>query len=230
MCVACARSKTVFANFAASSTLLALSARGRACAASLSGYTALGWERPRQTEVREDADLGAGDGADALTGEGQNKETEGAVQVGAGVASVDRQGGLAVRSVLCEATVVVDNCDVDEEAGRPLETTVFEWQRRHGAGSKIAPRQTFAGYQTGPAEGTVADAMREPLRRTIVYEDAGDGDAGWSHASPKSGGAISRGATRRGGARKRDRRAPRAARGPVRFATRAARPHRQRLA
>ncbi len=29
--------------------------------------------------------------------------------------------------------------------------------------------------------------MREPLRRTIVYKDAGDGDAGWSHASPKSG-------------------------------------------
>jgi hypothetical protein len=27
-----------------------------------------------------------------------------------------------------------------------------------------------------PAEDTVADAMSEPLRLTIVYEDAGDGD------------------------------------------------------
>jgi len=87
---------------------------------------------------------------------------------------------------------------------------------------KIAPRQTFAGVQTGPAEGTVADAMSEPLRRTIVYEDAGDGDGdgdgdGWMVARiPQVRGAISQGATRRGGARKRDRRAPRAARGPVR--------------
>jgi hypothetical protein len=85
---------------------------------------------------------------------------------------------------------------------------------------KIARRQTFAGFQTGPAEGTVADAMSEPLRRTIVYEDAGDGDGdgdGWMVARiPQVRGAISQGATRRGGARKRDRRAPRAARGPVR--------------
>jgi hypothetical protein len=29
-----------------------------------------------------------------------------------------------------------------------------------------------------PAEGTVADAMSEPLQLTIVCEDAGDGD-GW---------------------------------------------------
>lgn len=41
---------------------------------------------------------------------------------------------------------------------------------------KIAPRQTFASFQTRPAEGTVADAMSESLRRTIVYEDAGAGD------------------------------------------------------
>jgi predicted RNase H-like HicB family nuclease len=40
--------------------------------------------------------------------------------------------------------------------------------------------------------------MREPLRRTIVYEDAGEATAGWSHASPKVRGAISQGATRRG--------------------------------
>jgi hypothetical protein len=26
----------------------------------------------------------------------------------------------------------------------------------------------FAGYQTGPGEGSVADAMSEPLRLTIV--------------------------------------------------------------
>ena len=45
-------------------------------------------------------------------------------------------------------------------------------------GKQIAPRQTFAGYQTGPGEGSVADAMSEPLRLTIVYEDADDGD-GW---------------------------------------------------
>jgi hypothetical protein len=84
--------------------------------------------------------------------------------------------------------------------------------------------------QTGPGEGSVADAMSEPLRLTIVYEDAGDGD-GWVVARiPQVRGAISQGATRRVGARKRDRRAPRAARGPVRFAARAARPHRQRLA
>ena len=58
---------------------------------------------------------------------------------------------------------------------------------------KIARRQTFAGFQTGPAEGTVADAMSEPLRRTIVYEDAGDGD-GWmvAHASPRSGAQSAR--------------------------------------
>jgi hypothetical protein len=42
-------------------------------------------------------------------------------------------------------------------------------------GKQIAPRQTFAGYQTGPGEGSVADAMSEPLRLTIVYEDDGDG-------------------------------------------------------
>jgi hypothetical protein len=48
----------------------------------------------------------------------------------------------------------------------------------YGARRKIAPRQTFAGYQTGPGEGSVADAMSEPLRLTIVYEDADDGD-GW---------------------------------------------------
>ena len=29
--------------------------------------------------------------------------------------------------------------------------------------------------------------MREPLRRTIVYEDAGEATAGWSHASRGSG-------------------------------------------
>jgi hypothetical protein len=29
--------------------------------------------------------------------------------------------------------------------------------------------------------------MREPLRRTIVYEDAGEATAGRSHASPRSG-------------------------------------------
>jgi hypothetical protein len=29
--------------------------------------------------------------------------------------------------------------------------------------------------------------MREPLRRTIVDEDAGEATAGWSHASPTSG-------------------------------------------
>jgi hypothetical protein len=27
--------------------------------------------------------------------------------------------------------------------------------------------------------------MGEPLRRTIVYEAAGEATAGWSHASPK---------------------------------------------
>ena len=32
--------------------------------------------------------------------------------------------------------------------------------------------------------------MREPLRRTIVDENAGEATAGWSHASPRSG-AIS---------------------------------------
>ena len=54
---------------------------------------------------------------------------------------------------------------------------------------------------------------------------------GWAVARiPQVRGAISQGATRRGGARKRDRRAPRAARGSVRGAARAARPHRQRLA
>ena len=92
---------------------------------------------------------------------------------------------------------------------------------------KIARRQTFAGFQTGPAEGTVADAMSEPLRRTIVYEDAGDGD-GWMVARPQVRGAISQGATRRGGARKRDRRLRELL--AARFAARAARPHRQRLA
>jgi hypothetical protein len=45
-------------------------------------------------------------------------------------------------------------------------------------GKQIATRQTFAGYQTGPGEGSVADAMSEPLRLTIVYEDADDGN-GW---------------------------------------------------
>ena len=88
---------------------------------------------------------------------------------------------------------------------------------------KIARRQTFAGFQTGPAEGTVADAMSEPLRRTIVYEDAGDGD-GWMVARiPQVRGAISQGATRRGGARKRDRRLRELL--AARFAARAARPH-----
>ena len=29
--------------------------------------------------------------------------------------------------------------------------------------------------------------MREPLRRTIVDEDAGEATAGWSHASARSG-------------------------------------------
>jgi hypothetical protein len=46
--------------------------------------------------------------------------------------------------------------------------------------------------------------MSEPLRLTIVYEDAGDGD-GWVVARiPHVRGAIIQGATRRGGARKRD--------------------------
>jgi predicted RNase H-like HicB family nuclease len=67
---------------------------------------------------------------------------------------------------------------------------------RHCAGSKIAPRTTFDDFQTGAAEGTVADAMSEPLRLTIVYEDAGDGD-GWVVARiPQVRGAISQGATR----------------------------------
>ena len=34
--------------------------------------------------------------------------------------------------------------------------------------------------------------MREPLRRTIVYEDAGEATAGWSHASPRSGAQSAR--------------------------------------
>jgi hypothetical protein len=60
-------------------------------------------------------------------------------------------------------------------------------------GKQIAPRQTFAGYQTGPGEGSVADAMSEPLRLTIVYEDAGDGD-GWVVARiPQVRGPISQG-------------------------------------
>src|SRR6478672_12767558 len=50
-------------------------------------------------------------------------------------------------------------------------------------GKQIAPRQTFAGYQTGPGEGSVADAMSEPLRLTIFYEDAGDGECWGLHAS-----------------------------------------------
>jgi hypothetical protein len=63
------------------------------------------------------------------------------------------------------------------------------------AGSKIAPRQTLPAGKPPPpntvsaARGsrrsTVADAMREPLRRTIVDEDAGEATAGWSSASPQ---------------------------------------------
>ena len=102
--------------------------------------------------------------------------------------------------------------------------------RRLLRGKQIAPRQTSAGYQTAPGEGTRGGWMSEPLRLTIVYEDAGDCD-GWVVARiPPGPGCNQPGATRRGGARKRDRRAPRAARGPVRFAARAARPQRQRLA
>jgi len=129
--VRCLRAQQDRRNFAASSALLALPARGRACATSLSGYTALGWERRRQTEVRKHADLEAGDGADALTGKVRTRD-RGAVPDGTGVVSVDRQSRLAVGSGLCEATVEVDDCDVDEEAGRPPRPR-FEWQRRHGA-------------------------------------------------------------------------------------------------
>jgi predicted RNase H-like HicB family nuclease len=56
--------------------------------------------------------------------------------------------------------------------------------------------RTFDDFQTGRGEGTVADAMSEPLRLTIVYEDAGEGD-GWVVARiPQVRGAISQGATR----------------------------------
>jgi hypothetical protein len=48
--------------------------------------------------------------------------------------------------------------------------------------------------------------MREPLRRTIVDEDAGEATAGWSYASPRSGcDQPGRNPTR--SARKRNRRA-----------------------
>jgi hypothetical protein len=95
------------------------------------------------------------------------------------------------------------------------------------AGSKIAPRQTAAGWQTGPANDTVADAMRESLRRTIVYEDAGEATGG-SHASPMSAVRSAR-AQPDEEARENVIDALRELHA-ARFAARAARPNRQRLA
>jgi hypothetical protein len=71
--------------------------------------------------------------------------------------------------------------------------------------------------------------MREPLRRTIFDEDAGEATAGWSHLPP---GQV-RSARAQPDEEARENvidalREPLA--GPVRFAARAARPHRQRLA
>ena len=61
------------------------------------------------------------------------------------------------------------------------------------AGSKSRRDRRLLGYQTGPGEGSVADAMSEPLRLTIVYEDADDGD-GWVVARiPRSGVQSARG-------------------------------------
>ena len=56
-------------------------------------------------------------------------------------------------------------------------------------------KTTFTG-RSRAAGATVPGAMSEPLRLTIVYEDAGDGD-GWIMASiPEVPGALSQGHTR----------------------------------
>ena len=97
------------------------------------------------------------------------------------------------------------------------------------AGSKVAPRQTLPASKPPPPK--VRWRMRWGSRcdgQSSTKTQARRRLGGRTH--PPGPGAISQGASRRGGARKRDRRAPRVARGPVRFAARAARPHRQRLA
>jgi predicted RNase H-like HicB family nuclease len=72
--------------------------------------------------------------------------------------------------------------------------------------------------------------MSEPLRLTIVYEDAGDGD-GWVVARiPHVRGAIIQGATDEEARENVIDALRELLAAPVRFAARAARPHRQRLA
>ena len=119
-------------------------------------------------------------------------------------------------------------------AGVVLSRVPVSWDQAdltddYCARREIAPRQTFAGFQTGPAEGTVADAMSEPLRRTIVSEDAGDGDGWVVVARIPQVGAQSAGAQPDEAAREN---VIGTLRGllAARFAARAARPHRQRLA
>src|SRR4051812_47137478 len=100
MCVACALSKTVFVNF---------------CREFYAASAFRAWPRLRRFLDRiRSARLGAA-AADRSARRRRSKrvmeltpsparseqETEGAIHGGAGVASVDRQGGLAVRSGLC---------------------------------------------------------------------------------------------------------------------------------
>ncbi len=113
---------------------------------SLSGSrrSALGWECSRQAEVREDANLEAGDCADALTRERHDKETERAIKVGAGVASVHRERGLAIGSGRREAAVVIDDSDVGEEAGTLVETAVLERKRWHAQAHVVGEQRDEA--------------------------------------------------------------------------------------
>ena len=82
-----------------------------------------------------------------------------------------------------------------EAAGERGSPAGPDGRRNHGPDEHHHERQAALGA-SARAGATVPRAMSEPLRLTIVYEDAGDGD-GWVVARiPQVRGAISQGATR----------------------------------